>query len=113
MTSSSPYHAALLMGKNTTRGAFAVLVPVATLGFFVLFVAGKRNRGSLDGRRWTYGLAGSIALLVAIGVLFAAGGCGYNANSTANGTQRGTTTVMITGTSGSLTHSASVTLTVQ
>jgi hypothetical protein len=47
------------------------------------------------------------------GFLLAAGGCGYNANSAANGTQRGTTTVMITGTSGILTHSATVTLTAQ
>jgi hypothetical protein len=34
-------------------------------------------------------------------------------NNTGNGTQRGTTTVMITATSGNLSHSSSVTLTVQ
>jgi uncharacterized protein (TIGR03118 family) len=113
MTSSSPYHAAALTAKNFTRGPFAVAVPLATLGFFVLFVAARRNRGCLHSRKWTYSLASVFALLAATGVLFAAGGCGYNANSVGNGTQRGTTTVMITGTSGSLSHASSVTLTVQ
>jgi uncharacterized protein (TIGR03118 family) len=113
MTSSSPYHAAALTTRNTTRGAFAVLLPLTTLGFFVLFVAGRRNRGSLRSGKWTYCLATGFALLAAAGVLLVAGGCGYNANSAGNGTQRGTTTVMIIGTSGSLSHATSVTVTVQ
>jgi uncharacterized protein (TIGR03118 family) len=113
MTSSSPYHAAALTAKSTTRGAFAVLVLLTTLVFFVLFVAGRRNRGFLHSGKWTDCLASGFLLLAAVGVLVAAGGCGYNANSAGNGTQRGTTTVMITGTSGSLSHATSVTLTVQ
>lgn len=113
MTSSSPYHAAALTAKNTTRAAFAVLLPLTTLGFFVLFVGGKRTRECLRGRKWTYCLASSSALLILAGALLVAGGCGYNAKSAGNGTQRGTTTVMITGTSGSLSHSTSVSLTVQ
>jgi hypothetical protein len=51
--------------------------------------------------------------LIATACLLAASGCGYNASSAGNGTQRGSATVMVTGTSGSLTHSASVSLTVQ
>jgi len=113
MTSSSPYHPAAMMAGNTTGGLFAVLLPIPTLGLLGLFVAGKRNRQHRFGRKPIHYLAGSFALLIVGGVLLAAGGCGYNANSAGNGTQRGTTTVMITGTSGSLSHSTTVTLTVQ
>jgi uncharacterized protein (TIGR03118 family) len=112
MTSSSPYHPAAVMAKNTTGGIFAVLLPIPTLGLLGLFVRGKRKRQHCFGRKWIHYLASSFALLVVVGALLAVG-CGYNANSTGNGTQRGMTTVMITGTSGSLSHSTSVTLTVQ
>jgi uncharacterized protein (TIGR03118 family) len=112
-TSSSPYNPAVRMAKNSTGGIFATLLPMPTLGLFGLLVAGKRNRQRLQGRKWFHFLAGSFALLIVAGLLLTAGGCGYNANSASNGTQRGATTVMITGTSGSLTHSATVTLTVQ
>jgi uncharacterized protein (TIGR03118 family) len=112
-TSSSPYNPAVRMAKNSTGGIFATLLPMPTLGLFGLLVAGKRNRQRLQGRKWLHFLAGSFALLIVAGFLLTAGGCGYNANSASNGTQRGMTTVMITGTSGSLTHSATVTLTVQ
>ncbi len=113
MTSSSPYNPAALIAKNTTRGVFAVLLPITTLGFFGLFVAGKKSGESLHGRKWRHSLAISLALFLLTGFLLVAGGCGYNANSAGNGTQRGMTTIMITGTSGSLSHSTSVTLTVQ
>jgi ammonia channel protein AmtB len=112
-TSSSPYNPAVRMARNSTGGIFATLLPIPTLGLFGLLVVGKKNRQRLQGRKWLHYLASSLALLVVAGFLLAAGGCGYNANSASNGTQRGTTTVMITGTSGSLTHSATVTLTVQ
>jgi uncharacterized protein (TIGR03118 family) len=112
-TSSSPYNPAVRMAKNSTGGIFATLLPMPTLGLFGLLVAGKRNPQRLQGRKWFHFLAGSFALLIVAGLLLTAGGCGYNANSASNGTQRGATTVMITGTSGSLTHSATVTLTVQ
>src|SRR5580693_1107293 len=113
MTSSSPYNPAVRMAKNPTTGIFAALLRVPILGLFGLLVAGKRNRQLLRGRKWFHYMTGSLALLIAAGFLLTAGGCGYNANSASNGTQRGTTTVMITGTSGNLTHSATVTLTVQ
>jgi uncharacterized protein (TIGR03118 family) len=112
-TSSSPYNPAVRMAKNPTTGIFAAVLRVPILGLFGLLVAGKRNRRLLRGRKWFHYMTGSLALLIAAGFLLTAGGCGYNANSASNGTQRGTTTVMITGTSGNLTHSATVTLTVQ
>jgi uncharacterized protein (TIGR03118 family) len=113
MTSSSPYNPALKMAKNSTGGIFAAVLPIPALGFLGLLVVGKGNRQRLLGRKRFPFLTGSLALVIVVAALLAAGGCGYNANSAGNGTQRGMTTVMITGTSGSLSHSASVTLTVQ
>jgi len=112
-TSSSPYNPAVRMARNSTGGIFATLLPIPTLGLFGLLVVGKKNRQRLQARKWFHYLASSLALLIFAGFLLTAGGCGYNANSTANGTQRGTTTVMITGALGNLTHSATVTLIVQ
>lgn len=113
MTSSLPYNPAVKMAKNSTEGIFAAVLPIPALGFLGLLVVGKGNRQSLLGRKRFHYLTGSLAIIIVVGALLAAGGCGYNANSAGNGTQRGMTTVMITGTSGSLSHSASVTLTVQ
>jgi uncharacterized protein (TIGR03118 family) len=113
MTSSSPYNPAGVMAKNTTGGIFAAVLPVPTLGLVGLLIAGRGNRQGLRGRKRFHYLTGSLALLIVAGFLLAAGGCGYNANSAGNGTQRGTTTVMITGTSGTLSHATSVSLTVQ
>ena len=112
-TSSSPYNPAVRMAKNSTGGIFAAVLPIPTLGFLGLLVVGKGSRQQLLGKKRFHYLIGSLALLIVVGFLLAAGGCGYNANSAGNGTQRGTTTVMITGTSGSLSHSTSVTVTVQ
>jgi uncharacterized protein (TIGR03118 family) len=113
MTSSSPYHPATVMAKNSTGGILAALLPISTFGFFGLLVASPKSRERFRGRKWFHCLAASFALLIVAGMLLAAGGCGYNANSAGNGTQRGTTTLMITGTSGNLSHSTSVSLTVQ
>jgi uncharacterized protein (TIGR03118 family) len=113
-TSSSPYNPAAVRAGNFGGGVFAALLPIPAIGFLGLLVAGswKRRRGGV--RNWVLGFAGGFALLVVAGFLVVAGGCGYNANMAMNGTQRGTTpAVMITGTSGSLTHSTSVSITVQ
>jgi hypothetical protein len=112
-TSSSPYNPAVRMAKNSTGGIFAAVLPIPTLGLLGLLLDGKGGRQRLLGRKRFPYLTGSLALLIIVGALLAAGGCGYNRNSAGNGTQRGMTTVMITGTSGSLSHSTSVTLTVQ
>jgi uncharacterized protein (TIGR03118 family) len=112
-TSSSPYNPAVKMAKNSTGGIFAAVLPIPALGLLGLLAVGRASRQHLLGKKRFRYLTGSLALLIAVGFLLAAGGCGYNANSAGNGTQRGMTTVMITGTSGSLSHSTSVTLTVQ
>ena len=113
MTSSSPYNPAVRMAKNSTGGIFAAVLPIPVLGFLGLLVAGKGSWQRLRGRKWFHYLTGSLALFIIVGFLLAAGGCGGGSAMGGNGTQRGTTTVMITGTSGSLSHSTSVTVTVQ
>jgi uncharacterized protein (TIGR03118 family) len=111
-TSSSPYMHAGVIGGNQTGGLYAVLLPIPALGLLGTFLAGSIHRRRA-GQRWTVGLVSGFALLLLTAGLLGASGCGYGSNYNGNGTQRGTTTVMITGTSGSLSHSTSVTLTVQ
>jgi len=109
-TSSAPYHVAGLT-NITGGGRFGMLLTVA-LGLLALGLAALKVAGLQNGRRWN--LAGGIALLLIAGFIAFATGCGGGgSNGAMNGTQRGTTTVVVTGTSGSLTHSASVTVTVQ
>jgi hypothetical protein len=74
-------------------------------------VTGPAQKRRIHGRNWLRHLAGSLLLVIATACLLGAGGCYMK--KTGTGTQRGTTTVMITGTSGSITHSTSVSLTVQ
>jgi uncharacterized protein (TIGR03118 family) len=66
-----------------------------------------------DSHRPRLGIAGTTGFLFMLVALAAAAGCGGNANMQPSGTPRGATTIMITGTSGSVTHSVSVSLTVQ
>jgi hypothetical protein len=113
-TSSNPYmHAGLISGSQS-GGRYAMMLAVAALVLLATFLAGSIRRGRMAGNQWIPSLAGSLVLLFATACLLAASGCGGNGmNNLGNGTQRGMATVMVTGTSGSLTHSTSVTLTVQ
>jgi len=113
-TSSSPYMHAGLIGGNQTGGRYAMVLAIPALVLLATFLAGSINRRRMTGNKWIPGLAGSLALLFATACLLAASGCGgYGMNNPGNGTQRGMATVIVTGTSGNLTHSTSVTLTVQ
>lgn len=112
-TSSLPYSAPNKMAMNHGGGIFAMLLPILALGFLGLCLSGSGSNGNSAGKRRALNLTGSLALLIVATWLFAAGGCGYSGGGMGTGTQRGMTTVMITGTSGSLSHSASVSLTVQ
>jgi uncharacterized protein (TIGR03118 family) len=115
-TSSKPYkpytHAQLLPRYPTGR-SYGMLFPIPVLALWGMFLLRSWRKGCHgDGKR-TYSLAASFGILVAVGLLLGASGCGYNSNTGMNGTQRGTATVMITGSSSSLVHSTSVSLTVQ
>lgn len=112
-TSSLPYNAGSKVAMNPSGGVFAMLLPIFSLGFLGLCLAGAGSSGNSAGKSRILSLTGSLALLIVATWLFAAGGCGYSGGGTGTGTQRGMTTVMITGTSGNLSHSASVSLTVQ
>jgi uncharacterized protein (TIGR03118 family) len=112
-TSASPYMPASIPVKtpNGGNGAMVLLVSLfGLLGMLRLFLSGDRLPTEGNGK---YRFAGGIALLLATVGLLAAGGCGYNSSGAASGTQRGTTTVLITGTSNGVSHSTSVNLTVQ
>ena len=113
-TSSSPYMHAGLISGNQTGGRYGMILPIPALVLLGAFLAGSIRRSRMAGNKWSPGLAGSLALLFATACLLAASGCGgYGMNNPGNGTQRGMATVMVTGSSGNLTHSTSVTLTVQ
>jgi uncharacterized protein (TIGR03118 family) len=112
-TSSSPYMPAVTLTKGQGGGRYVMLLPIPALTLLVLLFFGSLRGGRLAGKSGQHSLAGCLLLLIASACLLAANGCGYNSSAAGNGTQRGMATVMITGTSGSLTHSASVSLTVQ
>ncbi len=113
-TSSSPYMHAGLISWNQTGGRYTMILPILALVLLAAFLAGSIRSGRMAGNKGILGLAGSLALLFATACLLAASGCGGNGmNNPGNGTQRGMATVMVTGTSGNLTHSTSISLTVQ
>jgi uncharacterized protein (TIGR03118 family) len=112
-TSSSPYMPAVALARGQGGGRYVMLLPIPALTLLVLLIVGSLRGGRLAGKSWQHSLTGCLLLLIASVCLLAANGCGYNSSAAGNGTQRGMATVMITGTSGSLTHSASVSLTVQ
>jgi uncharacterized protein (TIGR03118 family) len=112
-TSSAPYMPAGVMAKNADGRIYAMLLAIPTFGLLGIFVLGAPREYPSSGKRWVRYLLGSVVLLIVTSCLLAAGGCGGGSSSAGTGTQRGMTTVMITGTSGSLIHSASVSLTVQ
>jgi uncharacterized protein (TIGR03118 family) len=110
-TSSNPYQMASGQGNNPASTVFPMLLPIPAVGFLGLLIAGSGQKRRFHGRKWLQHLTGCLLLVIATGCLLGASGC-YK-KKTGTGTQRGTTTVMITGTSGSITHSTPVTLSVQ
>lgn len=102
-TNSNPYTPQSVM---KFAGLF-ITFPITLMG---VLLAGSARRD--DRRKRLARFASTLGLIVVATGLLALAGCGgYGGGS--NGTPRGTSTVVITGTSGSTTHSASVTLTVQ
>jgi len=106
-TSANPYHP-----QAVKAGVLGMLVPFSLLGMFGMVLANKRSLRGNTRNKLLRVVAGGFALAMMLAILLTASGCGaYSAPP--NGTPRATTTVMITGTSGTLSHATSVTLTVQ
>lgn len=105
------------VSSNMMHGiGFMLWSGISGFGLLGLVLACKgRDRNSTRGRRILNNLAMALALCVALGAVVILGGCGGSASSAQNqtGTPAGTTTIMVTATSGSLSHSTAVTLTVQ
>jgi uncharacterized protein (TIGR03118 family) len=85
---------------------------IALLALAAAWISGPLTNFA-DNHRSRLGLAGVTGLLFMLVTLAAAAGCGGNANMQPSGTPRGATSIMIIGKSGSVTHSVSVSLTVQ
>jgi uncharacterized protein (TIGR03118 family) len=112
-TSSSPYMQAGVINGNPSGLLYSMLLPIPALGLLGTFLVESIRRQRRAGKKWILGLVSSFALFLLSAALLTASGCGYSSNSSANGTQRGTATVLITGTSGNISHSTPVTLVVQ
>ena len=102
-------------GPYGVMSGMGMWLPLSSMGMFGLVVVETRRRKKLERRKlWRWlGYACGIALLC--GALLSASGCGgYSSSShTTGGTPTGTSTLTISGQSGSTSHSATVTLTVQ
>jgi uncharacterized protein (TIGR03118 family) len=110
-TSANPYTTASLARPDAGSRLVALLLSVPALGFLGLLAVGSTNPRRLEGPKWLRRFAGSILLLLVSLSFLTASGC-YK-KKTASGTQRSTNTITITGTSGSLSHTVTFTLTVQ
>ena len=112
-TNSNPYHPVMISRPIPRDPFFWKLLPIPALALLVMLLFGSRrleHSAVTPGARFAWA---ALAMLLAVGTALAATGCGYNSSSAGTGTQRGADTIMITGTSGQLTHSTSVMLTVQ
>ena len=112
-TSSNPYMATQFFTGSPNGRMYALLLPIPALVLLVMLLFGQRRINRRSRPFWSFRIVATLGFLVLCAGLLAASGCGYNSNAANNGTQRGTFTVMVTGTSSALSHSTSVTLTVQ
>jgi uncharacterized protein (TIGR03118 family) len=84
-------------------------LPFSGLGAIGMIFAGRRPRLRAKSRKWALG-AGAVVLLALS--LFALG-CGGGSSSSRPSNNANTVTMMVTGTSGAISHSVPVTLTIQ
>jgi len=110
-TSANPYTTASLLRQDLGSRLLAMLLSVPALGFLGLFAVGSAKTRQIVGHKWLQRFARCILLLLVSLSFLTASGC-YK-KKTSSGTQRSTNTVTITGTSGSLSHTVTFTLTVQ
>jgi uncharacterized protein (TIGR03118 family) len=113
-TNSSPYHPAV---KHAMLGMSGSWMPLSVLGLVGMVVVETRRRHRLFRRFWWRWISYACGLVLLAGVFVGISGCGGGNSSASmsggNGTQRGASTVVITATSGAISHSTNVSLTVQ
>ncbi|HTA24379.1 MAG TPA: TIGR03118 family protein [Terriglobales bacterium] len=96
----------------TVTGMTMAWIPFSGLGLVGVFFAGRRENDKRTAKRWkqTVWVAGlGMVILLALVAL----GCGGGSTSSTMATTKQTVTVMVNGTSGGITHSTPVTLTIQ
>lgn len=112
-TNSNPYRPAV---KRAVFGMTGTWIPLSGLGLLGMVVVETRRRRRLVRRFWWRWISYACGFVLLLGIFAGISGCGGGSSASmsgGNGTQRGASTVVITATSGSLSHSASVSLTVQ
>ena len=91
---------------------FILWTSFAGLGLFGLVLA-RTRRSHLFSEGGLMAFATPLAFATVVAAVLVLGGCGGYGAATQSGTPPGTNTVMVTATSGALSHSSTVTLTVQ
>jgi uncharacterized protein (TIGR03118 family) len=114
----TPYHPMLILSKNG-RGPWSYLAMglllIAALALRKFAFPGAENLKLGRRRIRAFGLVGVAGLILAGLSLLSISGCGggsSNGNAANPGTPAGTTTLVVTATSGSISHSTNITLTV-
>jgi uncharacterized protein (TIGR03118 family) len=111
---SSSATASLTVSAATTYMPFSLTgmmgwLPFSGLGAVGTVFAGRRKKLSAKGRKWVLSAGASVLLVVS---LFALGCGGAGTSSTKPTNNPSTVTMMVIGTSGAITHSVPVTLTI-
>ena len=114
----TPYHPMITLPKSGQGPWSYLAIPLLLIAALALrrFALGGAANLQLGRRRaHSFGLAGAAALMLVAASLLTLSGCGggSNNNAASPGTPNGTTTLVVTATSGSISHSTNITLTVQ
>ena len=114
----TPYHPMITLPKSGQGPWSYLAIPlllIAALALRKFALAGAANLRLGRRRAHLFGLVGAAALMLVAASLLTLSGCGggSNNNAASPGTPNGTTTLVVTATSGSISHSTNITLTVQ
>jgi uncharacterized protein (TIGR03118 family) len=114
----TPYRPMITLPKRGQGPWSYLAIPlllIAALALRKFALAGAANLQLHRRRAHPFGLVGAAALMLVAASLLTLSGCGggSNNNAASPGTPNGTTTLVVTATSGSISHSTNITLTVQ
>ena len=114
----TPYHPMITLPKSGQGPWSYLAIPlllIVALALRKFALAGAANLQLGRRRAHSFGFVGAAALMLVAASLLTLSGCGggSNNNAASAGTPSGTTTLVVTATSGSVSHSTNITLTVQ